>query len=79
MNDEYVGIEVKTLVKQVLKTTKENKTVAKEDMVTIRSNINKIDHEDAVNIDHILTILENENETEYQWGSMVLKKRWKLL
>ena len=78
-NTQTDGITIKKHIRMVLNKSKKGVEISGTDMNVIYAELNKIDHEDAVNIDQILTRMRNEEEKEYQWGSVVLNRKWKLL
>ena len=45
----------------------------------IYNNLEKLDHFDLVRTDQIITIQYNKKETEYQWASVCMNKKWKTL
>ena len=62
-----------------LKRSKEGIDPTKKEMSIMLSNISKMDHHDLVRTDQILTRKQNKNEKEYQWGSVVMNCKWKML
>ena len=62
-----------------LENNKKGKQTTDEEMSIIRSNLSSCDHFDLVRVDNILTRMRNQDEKEYQWGSIVLNKKWKML
>ena len=50
-----------------------------EELSCILSNINELDHHDLVRTDQILTRRQNKTEQEYQWGSIIMNCKWKML
>ena len=69
--------DIKTYIMQLLKKSKEGKDPSNEEMSKIISNIEKMDHHDLVRTDQILTRKVNNDENEYQWGSLVMNCKWK--
>ena len=63
----------------MLKNTKNCKLPETNDLNIIYSNLDKLDHHDCVRVDQILTIIANNRESEYQWGSICMNKKWKIL
>ena len=45
----------------------------------IFNNLENLDHFDCVRLDQIITILYNQKETEYQWASVCMNKKWKAI
>ena len=70
---------IKDEINRILKNSKRNIHPSREEMITIRSNLNKCDHSDMVKIDQILTREQNQHETDYQWGSLVMNAKWKII
>ena len=70
---------IKDFIGKTLEKSKRGEKLNAADMVTIRSNLEKCDHSDMVKIDQCLTREQNLNETEYQWGSLVMNAKWKIL
>ena len=50
-----------------------------DELNVILSNIDKLDHHDFVRTDQILTRRQNKLEQEYQWGSIIMNCKWKIL
>ena len=71
--------KVKQDIIKLLKSTKLGTMPPFEQMCTIFINIDKCDHHDLCRIDQIMTILHNKNCTDYQWGSLTLDCKWKVL
>ena len=60
-----------------LEKSKTGKDPSVEELAIILSNIDQMDHHDFVRTDQILTRKQNKNETEYQWGSIIMNCKWK--
>ena len=76
------GVQKDNVKKELMEMLKKIKTGIKptfEQMCTILTNIEKCDHHDLCRLDQILTILKNENCTDYQWGSVTLNCKWKIM
>ena len=71
--------DIKSFIFKILEKYKKGTKPANADMSTILSNIDHLDHHDLVRTDQILTMQKNENETEYQWGSVVMNFRMKTI
>ena len=71
--------DIKSFIFKILEKYKKGTKPSNSDMSTIRSNIDHLDHHDLVRTDQILTMQKNENETEYQWGSVVMNFRMKTI
>jgi len=70
---------IKAEIMELLKEVKKNKKVDSKDMYCIYNNLTKLDHHDAVRLDQILTIIANQKESEYQWASICMDKKFKIL
>ena len=77
-DEELTNMEVKRIILVELENSKRGREVNRYQMNIIRTNLERADHNDMVNIDQILTRIKNEKETEYQWGSLILGRKWKL-
>ena len=76
------GVQMECIKKELmekLEKTKKGYMPTFEQMCNIFANIGKCDHHDLCRLDQILTIIENENCTEYQWGSVTLNCKWKTI
>ena len=69
--------DIKNRIMTMLKNCKENNLPEINELEVIYNNTDKLDHFDLVRTDQIITIIYNKNETEYQWGSVCLNKKWK--
>ena len=79
-SNEKLGVQnVKTFIMQLLKKSKSGMDPSNEEMSKMASNIEKMDHHDLVRVDQILTRKANKEETEYQWGSLIMNCKWKIL
>ena len=78
-NDMFKSKDIKSFIFKILEKYKKGTKPSNSDMSTIRSNIDHLDHHDLVRTDQILTMQKNENETEYQWGSVVMNFRMKTI
>ena len=70
---------IKERIEMILRNSKRNIHPSKEEMVTIRSNLDECDHSDMVKIDQCITREQNSHETEYQWGSVIMNAKWKTI
>ena len=70
---------IKEIINEILRNSKLDIHPSKEEMITIRTNISKCDHNDMVKIDQCITREQNRHETEFQWGSVVMNAKWKTL
>ena len=76
---EYERTDIKTFIMECLRKIKAGDESGEDDLKAIRSNLHSCDHFDLVRVDNIITQIQNRKETEYQWGSVVLNKKWKTL
>ena len=79
VDEKYKCNNIKSFINQTLKKSKKGVKLESSEMITIRTNIEKCDHSDMVKIDQCLTREQNLEETEYQWGSLVMNAKWKIL
>ena len=80
VKDEYKNDDIKTHIVKVLnKYKKEGVKPNWVEMSTIYSNIGGCDHHDLVRVDQIMTRMQNEVESMYQWGSLVMNFKMKKL
>ena len=77
-NDEYKITNVKEYIMECLEKSKKGMDPTREQLCTVRTNIEKGDHHDLVRVDQIITRMYNKREIEYQWGSIVLGLKMKL-
>ena len=70
---------IKEKIEMMLRNSKNNIHPSKEEMVTVRSNLDKCDHSDMVKIDQCITREQNTHETDYQWGSVIMNAKWKTI
>ena len=70
---------IKEIINETLANSKKGIRLSRNNMITIRSNLDKCDHNDMVKIDQCLTREQNLTETEYQWGSLVMNAKWKII
>ena len=77
-DEELTNMEIKRIISVELENSKRGREVNRYQMNIVRTNLERADHNDMVNIDQILTRIKNEKETEYQWGSLILGRKWKL-
>ena len=75
---EYKTTNIKSKIMGMLKNSKMGKTTSIEEMSIIRSNLADCDHFDLVRLDNLLARIKNQYEKDYQWGSVVLNKKWKI-
>ena len=78
-SDKYLEDNIKEYIMNVLKRYKSGTTPQWVEMSTIFSNIDRCDHHDLVRVDQIVTKMQNEKETEYQWGSLVMNFKMRTL
>ena len=78
-NPDFECNNIKDKINEILRNSKKNIHPSAEDMITIRSNIQKCDHSDMVKIDQCITREQNQYETEYQWGSVIMNAKWKII
>ena len=71
--------KIKEIIKNILEKCKKGKLPNTSDLNIIYNSLKTTDHFDCVRIDQILTIIANRNETEFQWGSICLNKKWKIM
>ena len=71
--------DAKKRIMKILKDCKNGKLPEINDLNIIYSNAEELDHFDLVRTDQLITIIYNSTETEYQWGSVCLNKKWKIL
>ena len=76
---EYERDDIKTYIQTILNHCKNGTNPQRDEMSVIYSNIRRCDHHDLVRADQILTRVQNEKETEYQWGSVVMNFKMKIL
>ena len=76
---EYKINGIKNIIMESLEKCKRGVRNTKKEMSVIRSNLAGCDHFDLVRVDNIITRIKNLDETEFQWGSIVLNKKWKAL
>ena len=76
-DDKLKNMEIKRIIGIELENSKKGREINGYHMNIIKTNLAKADHNDMVNIDQILTRARNESEKEYQWGSLVLGRKWK--
>jgi len=79
MKERLDSREIKNKIMQMLKNLKEGNEYEDKDLSIIYYNLGNLDHHDAVRLDQILTIIANKKETEYQWASIVMEKKFKIL
>ena len=70
---------IKTFIMNTLAKIKKGSYVQLSDLDKIYNNLNSVDHFDCVRIDQILTIDSNRNESDFQWASICMNKKWKTL
>ena len=70
---------IKMKISEILKLTKKGNLPEINDLEIIYNNTDKLDHFDCVRTDQILTIIANNRETDFQWGSICMNKKWKNL
>ena len=76
---EYKTDDIKNKIMKSLERNKKGVRTTMEEMNVIRSNLGGCDHHDLIRVDNIITRNQNQKETEFQWGSVVLNKKWKIL
>ena len=72
-------VNIKEEIMKMLAKCKKNELPEIYELETIYNNSAKLDHFDLVRTDQIITIIKNKDETEYQWASVCLNKKWKIL
>ena len=72
-------VNVKKLLNDMVRKAKKNENVTKLEMCTVMRNLDKCDHHDLCRLDLVMTIETNRSEAEYQWGSVVLGCKWKIV
>ena len=78
--DEFEKDDIKMYIVEILSKYKRSGIKPNwVEMSTIFSNIDRCDHHDLVRVDQIVTKMQNEKETEYQWGSLVMNFKMKIL
>ena len=70
---------IKNQIMKILNNCKNGKLPETNDLNIIYNNSEKLDHFDLVRTDQIITIIYNSKETDYQWGSVCLNKKWKTI
>ena len=75
---EYKTTNIKSKIMDMLKNNKQGNTTSIKEMSIIRTNLADCDHFDLVRVDNLLARIQNQYEEEYQWGSVVLNKKWKI-
>ena len=75
---EYKTTNIKSKIMDMLKNNKQGNTTSIKEMSIIRTNLADCDHFDLVRVDNLLARIKNQYEEEYQWGSVVLNKKWKI-
>ena len=78
-NEKLQTSDIKEYIMQLLEKSKKDIDPSNEELSKILSNIEKMDHHDMVRTDQILTRKVNKNETEFQWGSIIMNCKWKKL
>ena len=76
---EYKTNGIKNIIMESLERNKRGVRTTQKEMSIIRSNLAGCDHFDLVRVDNIITRIKNMDETEFQWGSIVLNKKWRVL
>ena len=66
-------------IMRMLEMTKKGQIPKIAELNTVYNNLEKLDHFDYVRVDQIITIMYNKKETEYQWASVCMNKKWKTL
>ena len=77
--NENKAENIKKQIMEILNNCKKGKLPENNDLNVIYNNREQLDHFDLVRTDQIITIIYNSEETEYQWGSVCLNKKWKTL
>ena len=78
-NENLKMKDIKKYIMQMLEKSKAGTDPSNVEMSKIASNVEKMDHHDLVRVDQILTRKVNKDETEYQWGSIIMNCKWKKL
>ena len=71
--------EIKKEIMEMLTKSKKGINPSINDLDIIFNNLQNLDHFDCVRVDQIITILYNQKETEYQWASVCMNKKWKTI
>ena len=64
---------------ELLEKSKKEIDPSTEELENILSNIERMDHHDLVRTDQILTRMQNKQEKEVQWGSVIMNCKWKII
>ena len=75
----YEENNIKEKIMKILEKSKKNILPEIHELEVIYNNSAKLDHFDLVRTDQIITIIWNKDETEYQWASACLNKKWKIM
>ena len=70
---------IKKEIMEMLTKSKKGMNPSINDLDIIFNNLQNLDHFDCVRVDQIITILYNQKETEYQWASVCMNKKWKTI
>ena len=74
-----VEIEIKEEIMKILSKCKKGTNPSMDEFNIIFNNLENLDHFDCVRVDQIITIMYNRKETEYQWASVCMDKKWKAI
>ena len=77
-NLEYKIDGVKQYVMGMLERSKKGIDPTVQELMTVRNSIEMGDHHDMIRVDQVLTRMANREESEYQWGSVVLGLKMKM-
>ena len=78
-NEKVLKINVKKYIMELLERSKAGEDPKTDELETVLSNIEEMDHHDFVRTDQILTRMQNKMEKEAQWGSVIMNCKWKML
>ena len=73
-----IELENKKKIMEILTKCKKGTNPSMDELNMVFNNLEKLDHFDCVRVDQIITTLYNKNETEYQWASVCMNKKWKI-
>ena len=71
--------KIKEKIMEMLKIAKKEKYCNIPDLNIVLTHLSVIDHHDCVRMDQILTIMANNQESEYQWASICMNKKFKII
>ena len=71
--------QIKGFIMEILELCKRDKLPEINSLNIIYNSMDEIDHFDCVRIDQIITRIYNTRETEHQWASICMNKKFKTL